>query len=94
MSESRTLTSERGIRAGAWERKSGHHSERRQVLRRRKRASKDNLPGRSRSKRERESGRKRSAKSWFHSGDTAAKTERESEKRREMVDLLVLPRPA
>ena len=68
--ESRTLAKKRGIRAGVWRGKDGLHSEERQVPRRRRRASNENLP-RSRRKHERVSGCKsspgRSGKSWFHS---------------------------
>ena len=76
MGESRTLARERGIRAGAWSRKSGLHCERKQILRGTGRASKKRLPRTSRRKHERVSGRKsspgRSAESWFHfkSGQT------------------------
>ena len=44
MSKSRTLTRERGIKAGAWSRKSGLHTEGRQVPRRKGRASKNSFP--------------------------------------------------
>ena len=60
-----------GIRAGAWGRKGGLHSEERQVPRRRGWASKEKLPRESRERHQRVSGRKsspsRSAESWFHS---------------------------
>ena len=69
--ESLTLASERGIRARAWGGKGGLHRERRQIPRRRGRASNKSLPRTSRRKHERVSGRKsspgRSAESWFHS---------------------------
>ena len=69
--ESRTLASERGIRARAWRGKGGLDRERRQILRRKGRASKKGLPRTSRRKHDRVSGRKsspgRSAESWFHS---------------------------
>ena len=69
--ESRTLARERQIRAGAWRGKSGLHSGGRQIPRRRLRASKENLPRRSRRKHERVSERKsfsgRSTESWFYS---------------------------
>ena len=69
--ESRILVRVRGIRAGAWIGKSSLHGEERQVSRRKGRASKESLPGTSRRKHERVSGRKsspgRSAESWFHS---------------------------
>ena len=62
---------ERGIRAGAWRGKGKLHSEERQVPRKRGRASKKNLPRRSRKKHERVSVRKSSpggsAESWFYS---------------------------
>ena len=53
--QSRTLASERRIRAGAWNRKNGFHSEGRQVSRR-GRVCKENLPRRR--KHERVSGRR------------------------------------
>ena len=69
--ESRTLASERGIRARAWSGKGGLHRERRQIPRRTGRANKNSLPRTSRRKHDRVSGRKsspgRSAQSWFHS---------------------------
>ena len=69
--ESRTLARGRGIRAKAWREKGGLHRERRQIPRRKGRASKESLPRRGRRKHERVSGRKsspgRSAESWFHS---------------------------
>ena len=69
--ESRTLVRERGIRAGAWRGKDGLHSERRQIPRRKWKASKKSLPRTSRRKHERVSGCTsfpgRSAESWFHS---------------------------
>ena len=69
--ESRTLARVRGIRAGVWSGKGGLHREGRQISRRTERASKKSLPGTSRRKHERVSGRKsspgRSAESWFHS---------------------------
>ena len=62
---------QRGIRAGAWERKGGPYSEGRQIPIRKGRASKKSLPKTSRRRYERVSGRKsspgRSAESWFHS---------------------------
>ena len=58
MSESRILASKRGIEAGAWSGKGGLHGERRQIPRRKGRASKKNLPRRSRRKHKRVSGRK------------------------------------
>ena len=71
MGESRTLASERGIRARAWSGKGGLHREGRKISRRRGRASKKSLSRTSRRKHERVSGRKsspgRSAESWFHS---------------------------
>ena len=71
VSEIRTLARERGIRARAWRGKGGPHSEGRQTLRRKGRASDKSHPRRSRRKQERVSGRKkspgRSAESWFHS---------------------------
>ena len=71
MGESRTLARERGIRAGAWREKSGLLSERRQIPRRKGRASKKSLSRTSRRKHERVSRRKsssgRSAESWPHS---------------------------
>ena len=74
--ESRTLASERRIRARAWSGMGGLHRKRRQIPRRTGRASKKSLPRTSRRKHERVSGRKsspgRSAESWFHfkSGQT------------------------
>ena len=71
--ESRTLARERegGIRARACSGKGELHGERRQIPRRKGRASKKSLPRTSRMKHERVSGRKsspgRSAESWFHS---------------------------
>ena len=69
--KSPTLARERRIRARARRGKGGLHSERRQIPRRKGRASKKTLPKRSTKKHERVSGRKsfpeRSAKSWFHS---------------------------
>ena len=69
--ESRTLARKRGIRARASRGKGGLHGERRQIPRRKGRASKKSLPRTSRRKHERVSGRKsspgRSAVSWFHS---------------------------
>ena len=56
--ENRILTRERSVRAGAWGRKGGLHSEGKQVPTRRERASKRNLPRRSRRKYVRVSGRK------------------------------------
>ena len=65
-----TLARQRSIRAGAWGRKSGLHSEGKQVLRKRKRASNGNLSRRSKRKHERISGRKSSpgaaGESWFY----------------------------
>ena len=62
---------ERRIRARAWSGKGRLHGERRQIPRRKGRASKKSLSKRSRRKHERVSGRKnspgRSAESWFHS---------------------------
>ena len=62
---------ERGIRARAWGGKGGLHSERRQIPRRKERASKKSLPGKSRRRHERARGRKsspgRSVESWCHS---------------------------
>ena len=69
--ESRTLASERGIRARAWSGKGGLLRERGQIPRGTGRASNKSLPRTSRRKHERVSGRKsspgRSAESWFHS---------------------------
>ena len=69
--ESRTLTSERGIRARAWSGKGGLHCERRKIPRRKERASTKSLPRTSRRKHERVSGCKSSpggsAESWFYS---------------------------
>ena len=69
--ESRTLARERGIRAEAWRGMGGLHGERRQIPRRKGRASKKSLPRRGRRVHERVSGRKnypgRFAESWFHS---------------------------
>ena len=69
--ESRTLARVRGLRARAWRGKGGLDREGRQILRRTGRASNKSLPGTSRRKHERVSGRKsspgRSAESWFHS---------------------------
>ena len=66
-----TFVRERGIRAKAWRGKGGVHSERRQIPRRKERASKKSLPRTSRRKHEQVSARKsspgRSAESWFHS---------------------------
>ena len=60
-----------GIRTRAWRGKGGFHRERREIPKRKGRASKKSLPKRSRRKHERVSGRKsspgRSAESWFHS---------------------------
>ena len=56
--ESHTLGRKRGIRAGAWRGMSGLHSERREILTTRRRASKKSLPRRSTRKHERVSGRK------------------------------------
>ena len=60
VSESLTLTREKGIKAGVWRGKDGIHSEGRQVPRRRGRASKESLSCGSRRKHERVSGRKSS----------------------------------
>ena len=60
VSESRTLTRKRGIRARAWNGKGGLHQERRQISGRKGRASKKSLPRTSRRKHERMSGRKSS----------------------------------
>ena len=60
MGESRTLASERGIRAGAWYEKGGLHREGRQIPRRKERASNKSLPWKSRKKHEQVSGRKSS----------------------------------
>ena len=69
--ESRTLARKREIRARAWRGKGGLHRERRQIPRRKGRASKKSLPRTSRRKHKRVSGRKsspgQSAESWFHS---------------------------
>ena len=69
--ESRTLARKRGIRVRAWSEKSGLHGERRQIPRRKGRASKKSLPRRSGRKHEHVSGRKsspgQSVESWFHS---------------------------
>ena len=69
--ESRSLAKERGIRARAWKGKDGVHGERRQIPRRKGRASKKSLSRKSRRKHEWVSGHKsspgQSAKSWFHS---------------------------
>ena len=69
--ESRTLARKRGIRARAWSGKGGLHLERKQIPRRKKRASNKSLPRTSRRKHEQVSGCKsspgRSAESWFHS---------------------------
>ena len=63
--------SEGRIRARAWRGKGGLHRERRQIPRRKGRASKKSLPRTSRRKHERVSGRKsspgQSTESWFHS---------------------------
>ena len=71
MGDRRTLARERGIRTRAWSGKGGLHRERRQIPRRKRRASKKSLPRTSRTKHERVSGCKsspgRSAKSWPHS---------------------------
>ena len=71
VSKSYTLMRERKIRAKALRGKGGPHGERRQIPRRKGRASKKSLPRRSRRKHEGVSGRKsspgRSAESWFHS---------------------------
>ena len=71
VSESRTLARKRKIRVRARGRKNELHNEERQVLRRKERASKENLSGRSRRKNERLSrlkiSPKGSAESWFHS---------------------------
>ena len=53
VSKSRTLARERRIRAGAWKGKGGLHNERRQIPKRRRRASKKSLPRTSRRKHER-----------------------------------------
>ena len=70
VSESRTLATERGIKARAWRGKEGLHSEK-QISRRKGRAGKKSLPRRGRRKHKRVSGRKsspgQSAESWFHS---------------------------
>ena len=58
MGETRTLVRERRIRARAWSGKGGLHRERRQISRRKGRASKKSLPRTSRRKHERVSGRK------------------------------------
>ena len=50
MGESRTLASERGIRAGAWSGKGGLHGERVQIPRRKGRASKKSFPRTTRRK--------------------------------------------
>ena len=69
--ESRTLAREKRIRARARRGKVGLHREGRQIPRRRRRASKKDLPRRCRRKHKQVSGRKgspgRSAESWFHS---------------------------
>ena len=69
--KTRTLARERRIRARAWSGKGGLHRERRQIPRRKGRASKKSLSRRGRRKHERVSGYKsspgRSAESWFHS---------------------------
>ena len=69
--ESRILARERRIRVVAWRGKGRLHGERRQIPRRKGRASKKSLPRTSRRKHERVSGRKsspgRSSESWFHS---------------------------
>ena len=69
--ESRTFARERRIRERAWRGKGGVHGERRQIPRRKGRASNKSLPKGSRRKHERVSRRKsspgRSAESWFHS---------------------------
>ena len=61
----------RWARAGAWRGKGGLHSEGGQILKRKGRTRKKNLPRTSRRKHERVSGRKsspgRSAMSWFQS---------------------------
>ena len=66
MSTSRTLARKREVRASAWGGNSQCHNEKKK----RGKASKENLPRRSRTKQERVSGRKsspgRSAESWFH----------------------------
>ena len=58
MSDSRTVARKRRIREGAWREKAGLHSKGRQVPRKVRRASKESLPRRSRSKHEQVSGRK------------------------------------
>ena len=69
--KSRTLASERGIRARSWRGKGRFHGEGRQIPRRTERASKKSFPRTSSRKHERVSGRKnspgRSTESWFHS---------------------------
>ena len=69
--ESRTLASERRIRARAWRGEGGIHGKRGQIPRRKGRASKKSLPKRSRRKHKRVSGCKsspgRSVESWLHS---------------------------
>ena len=61
MSESRTLTRENEIRAGAWRGNGGLHGEGRQIPRRKERASKESLPRTSRRNQERVNGCKSSA---------------------------------
>ena len=71
VSESRILARKSGIGAGARRKKDGLHSKRRQIPRRKGRASKESLHRRRRRKHERVSGRKsspgQSAESWFYS---------------------------
>ena len=71
MSQSRTFSREKEIRAGAWRGKDGLHGEGRQIPGRRGRATKESLSRTSRRKHEPVSERKsspgRSAESWFHS---------------------------
>ena len=71
VSESRALAREGRIRAGEWRGKGGLHSEGRQVSRKWRWVTKENLPMRSRRKHERVSRRKSSlggsAESWFQS---------------------------
>ena len=74
MSESRTLTREREIRARAWREEGGLHSEKRQVSRRERKGCKENL-NRSKRKHKRVSWRKStpggSRESLFHSPSLA-----------------------
>ena len=71
VSESCALVRERRIRARASIGKGGLHCEGRQILRRKRRASKNSLPRTSRRRYEQVSGCKsspgQSAESWFHS---------------------------